>query len=263
MTAALPPKKKPRLALPSLDSSFFSSPSQTGVSTSAATVAAGLREGQRQRSSPHVVGQFPSLVYVPVPADAAASLLEASERYLTTVSSSDVLGGRPFVPLAADGLHVSLSRDFMLFRDTLDPFCDALEGSVRGVREFSYAVDTGRPRLLVNDAGTRLFLAFGVCEGGARFISLVREAVDPVLERFGAAERYYDECDVHVSVASVVPCRPIDSEALSELRQTLQTTVETEGTDQETHEDHILHVRATKVLCKRGDRCFVVKLVPN
>ena len=242
------------MILPSLDSSFFSTPSSV-------TVAEGLREGQRQRSSPHVVGQFPSLVYVPVPLDAASSLLEASEPYLRTLASSDVLGGRPFDPLPAENLHISLSRDFMLFRDTLDPFCDALKESMRDLKEFSYAVDTDRPRLLANDAGTRLFLAFGVCEGDSRFKTLVREAVDPVLKRFGAAECYYDECDVHVSVASVVPCKAIDTEALNSLREELQTSVVAKDSVKGEHD--ILHMRATKVLCKRGDRCFTVNLLKD
>lgn len=253
------PKRQKRSALPDLDPTLFG-PSEPAQESAAA--AADLACGRAHRRVAHVVGQFPSHVFVPlVPSDAATALMRAGTALLDTLKGVDLgplLHDRTFEPVPRTALHVSLSRDFVLFRDVLDPFCAALRDGLASALRFAFTVDVARASVFANDDGTRLFLAFRVAAGAPHLQRLVRDAVDPLLARFGAAEPYHADCTMHVTVASAVPCRAADAPALAALQACVDSVLSCLPSDEV--EGSVVHAEARAVHCKRGDRCFVVNL---
>lgn len=257
-TSGAPAPKRPRrAALPDLDPALFGPPAPEPAA------AADLACGRAHRRVAHVAGQFPAHVFVPLaPRAAGDALAGAGAALVAALARADLgplLRGRALVPVPRAALHVSLSRDFVLYRDALDPFCAALCAALRAARRFAFAVDVARAHVLTNDAGTRLFLAFRVAAGAPPLQQLVRGAVDPLLARFGAAAPYHADCRMHVTVASAVPCRPVDACALAALQECVDAVLPLPASPPAA-EGGVVHAEARAVHCKRGDRCFVVNL---
>lgn len=286
MTDCTPPPTK-RGRLPPLDAALFA------PLPAPATAAEDLAHGRQHRRTPHAAGQYPCHVFVPLATRAAEQLHRRTQRLLErlgTFSSSSssegdsAMAGRAFEPLPASALHVSLSRDFLLCRDELEPFCDALQAAVRDVGSFALVLDTEQPLVLANDDGTRLFIAWRVCAGARGLKSLVRDVVDPLLARYGAGEPYYADCTMHVSTASVVPAAPVDCKALGNVQARVAaaaaaagdccggSSVGKEDSDRCGSEDEVTKCEngsggklfpkseVRTLGCKRGDWCFLARL---
>ena len=257
-TAPASKRRKKCPVLPDLDPALFGTPQQSADDDEGA--AADLARGCPHRRVAHVAGQFPSHVYVPLaPRAAADAVTEAGTALVTALATADLstaLAGRTFAPTPRTSLHVSLSRDFVLFRDALEPFCTALRDALASTRRLAFDIDVAQVHVLTNDDGTRVFVAFGVNTGAAQLQTLVRGTVDPLLTRFGAAAPYPAPARMHVSVASVVPRIPIDSAALD----ALQKRVDAVWSSDSASVSGVVHAEARTVHCKRGDRCFVVQL---
>ncbi|KAL4429009.1 hypothetical protein ABPG77_006048 [Micractinium sp. CCAP 211/92] len=147
-----------------------------------------LHQG-RTRTFPHIHGSFPTHVYIEVPVpssclgplgellSAVSARLPALQAVVHAPPSSSCQGapppsvslpaaGAPQVPAHPQELyHVSLSRTVPVRQDQIEPLVESLRRRLRQHDTFSICM--GRPEVLVNDEGSRTFLALAACCPGA------------------------------------------------------------------------------------------------
>ncbi|KAG6609316.1 U6 snRNA phosphodiesterase [Phytophthora cinnamomi] len=164
-------------------------------------------EPQWKRAFPHVDGNWPSHVRINIPV--TKELRELAKRAIDRAQElvDDTVVLIPFKELGLgespstisdDGLHLSLSRPFVLTYDQIEGFVDSLRAALKWRQCFS--VTLRRPLVLVNDDRSRSFLALRVGEGEQQFIQVLR-CVDQCLARL-ELPTYYKDPIPHVSIAS-------------------------------------------------------------
>ncbi|KAE9028372.1 hypothetical protein PF010_g1849 [Phytophthora fragariae] len=139
-------------------------------------------EPQWKRAFPNVDGNWPSHVRIDIPVTEGLQLRlgESSSRH------SD------------NGLHLSLSRPFVLTFDQIEGFVDSLRSALKWRQRFSVTLQGAL--VLVNDDRTRSFLSLRVSEGEQQLKQVLR-CVDQCLARF-ELPTYYEDPIPHVSIAS-------------------------------------------------------------
>ncbi|KAG7397363.1 poly(U)-specific 3'-to-5' RNA exonuclease [Phytophthora boehmeriae] len=159
-------------------------------------------EPQWTRAFPHVDGNWPSHVRIDIPVtqklrDVATEIIKRTQEFV-----GDAVDVVPFEELEVgkeeQGLHLSLSRPFVLRYDQIDAFVDALRAVLKWRHRFSITLQ--QVLVLLNDEKTRSFLALRVGEGEQHINRLLR-CVDQCLEQF-KQPTYYENPIPHVSIAS-------------------------------------------------------------
>jgi len=99
-----------------------------------------LQEPQWQRAFPHVDGNWPSHVRIDISVtpdlrDLAKDVIERAQELVgdivTLVPFAELGLGESLTSENSDGLHVSLSRPFVLTHDQIDGFVDALRAALK------------------------------------------------------------------------------------------------------------------------------------
>ncbi|KAF4320471.1 hypothetical protein BBO99_00002612 [Phytophthora kernoviae] len=146
-------------------------------------------EPQWTRAFPHVDGNWPSHVRINIPVnqklrDLATGIIKRAQKLV-----GDAVNVVPCEELEVgndeQGLHLSLSRPFVLKYDQIDGFMDALRAALK----WRHCVTLQQELVLVNDEKTRSFLALRVGEGEQNFSQLLR-TVDQCLKRFNQPSYY-------------------------------------------------------------------------
>ena len=161
----------------------------------------------RVRNFPHVAGNFPTTVYVPVrlgpeqreALDAAYAQLRAA---LGPGLQPLAVGGGVSPGDFLEGGHISLSRTVPTRREQREALLGALSRKLQGG-----ATAVGGPFSLTfkglevfeNDEGTRCFVAFAL-SGGLRSVLHLISSVDEAFRELGLPE-YYPEPRPHLSFA--------------------------------------------------------------
>ncbi|KAG6977198.1 hypothetical protein JG688_00000604 [Phytophthora aleatoria] len=147
-------------------------------------------EPQWTRAFPHVDGNWPSHVRIDIP---VTQELRELARYAIKRAQGIVGDAVTLVPFeelglgeasstgANNGLHLSLSRPFVLTYAQINGLVESLRAALKWQQRFN--VTLRRALLLVNDDKTRSFLALRVAEGEQQFTQVLR-CVDQCLSRF-------------------------------------------------------------------------------
>ena len=154
----------------------------------------------RTRMPPHMLGNYPSHVFVPVVEVAAMPGFKALARRATAATWGSASGKRRrHRRFPAEKLHVSLSHTFVLREHHIETFASKLRDTM-AERACFWATATGH-RTFRNADGSRVFAALEVLDDPQdREMRGLIGAVDEVLRRFKQAP-YFDEPQLHISVA--------------------------------------------------------------
>ncbi|KAG3119663.1 hypothetical protein PI124_g2155 [Phytophthora idaei] len=197
---------------PSDDAASSSSDSEVGCAVAGDDAQVGTKrkrsdEPQWTRAFPHVDGNWPSHVRIDIP---VTQELRELARYAIKRAQGIVGDAVTLVPFeelglgeasstgANNGLHLSLSRPFVLTYAQINGLVESLRAALKWQQRFN--VTLRRALVLVNDDKTRSFLALRVAEGEQQFTQVLR-CVDQCLSRF-ELPTYYKDPIPHVSIAS-------------------------------------------------------------
>lgn len=161
------------------------------------------------RSKPHVPGNWSGHVYVPIPASNNTAWKDAINESLVRFQIH--LEDRPqqkqqqdvittIVSHVDEGLHLSLSRPFVLQLSSISSFVECLQQRLQYLPTTTLRVSPGKEQILVNDDQTRSFWTWPVDENPT-LISII-DQINTVLQRYKQAP-YYDPPKFHISLASV------------------------------------------------------------
>jgi hypothetical protein len=158
----------------------------------------------RVRSFPHVVGNYPGFVYLPM---SRIEGLEAAAVRATKIAAAVLnqnwklgcsRGNQPLLHrITVQNLHLSLSRTFALRYAQIKPVVELLRKHLNACPCFDAAVSG--VDLYSNDDKTRSFVGLSLSLGSTRMQTLTR-AVNHALASF-SLEPFYEEMRFHVSVA--------------------------------------------------------------
>jgi 2'-5' RNA ligase len=152
------------------------------------------RDG-RVRSFPHVKGNFPGFVFVPIigAGDALkAAAMQAVEAAALVLGPSRVLHR---IPLSE--VHLSLSRTFAVRRPQIDSLVQLLRDQLHALPRFTATLCGAA--LYSNDDASRTFVGLRL-DGGEKRTHMMVRGVDRALETFRVPP-YYSDLSFHVSIA--------------------------------------------------------------
>ncbi|KAA1081451.1 poly(U)-specific 3'-to-5' RNA exonuclease, variant 3 [Puccinia graminis f. sp. tritici] len=156
-----------------------------------------LHQG-RKRARPHVDGDWPTHIYISI--NFQAKTMELLKKIVKELAQEDhskvwhlLTEGTP----SDSSLHLSLSRPAFLKTNERDNFIEELKKVVKGIKLFE--VYFSNFSTLVNDEGTRAFLALEVGSGHSLLCDLLKQ-IDKTLELF-CQNKYYENPRFHVSIA--------------------------------------------------------------
>ena len=160
----------------------------------------------KTRTFGHVVGSFPTHVFVPLrPCRAARAQLES----LVAGACAAIPGLRPMEEGSPEGgrigLHMSLSRTCPTRRGQHRTILQGLRKQLRRQQQWAAALefDVGSPIVLTNDERTRTFVCLQLhasAAGARRGLDAFVRAVDIVFRQHGL-QTYYADPVHHVSIA--------------------------------------------------------------
>ncbi|KAE8910297.1 hypothetical protein PF005_g1390 [Phytophthora fragariae] len=164
-------------------------------------------EPQWKRAFPNVDGNWPSHVRIDIPVteglrEIAKCAIDRAQELMgdivTLVPFEELRLGESSSRHSDNGLHLSLSRPFVLTFDQIEGFVDSLRSALKWRQRFSVTLQGAL--VLVNDDRTRSFLSLRVSEGEQQLKQVLR-CVDQCLARF-ELPTYYEDPIPHVSIAS-------------------------------------------------------------
>lgn len=165
----------------------------------------------RVRSFPHIEGNYPTFVYIPVYITAVDGLMPCADRLLQQFrdwlpgrqvysiselrdeSSGDVTSSRRPLELI---YHVSISRTVGVRQHQIDPLIDLLRSTLTPERSFEASF--GAYEVFTNDEHTRSFLSLSVVDGKSKVCSLIAK-VDGVFKQF-RLPTYYEDPRPHMTI---------------------------------------------------------------
>ncbi|XP_071814083.1 U6 snRNA phosphodiesterase 1-like [Apostichopus japonicus] len=148
----------------------------------------------RQRSFPHVPGNWATFVYCKVSVSDAMTRLMAD---LLDCFNTEDEGEEVKVELMED-VHVSLSKTVTLQYHCIEPLtADLMQGLTATIPQFDFSFDG--IKILTNDEKSRSFLALTVGVGSSQLQSAV-DVVDKCLGEYSLESFYKDAC-FHASFA--------------------------------------------------------------
>ncbi len=158
----------------------------------------------RTRSFPHVEGQYATHVFseISVP-ESARKAYEAFQSHLSNhvgprarmhpiQSGSDALKNKMF-------LHISLSKTVPITRPQMESLLRELKHAFRKKKRALHLRIGGAAKVLVNEDGTRTFVALHVADPSGMLEDMI-ESVSDIFVRHGLP-KYYENPDLHVSIA--------------------------------------------------------------
>eukprot|EP00922_Rhytidocystis_sp_ex-Travisia-forbesii_P002355 GHVS01003446.1.p1 GENE.GHVS01003446.1~~GHVS01003446.1.p1 ORF type:complete len:240 (+),score=44.54 GHVS01003446.1:282-1001(+) len=160
---------------------------------------------QRYRQQPHVDGNYPTIIYIPV--SLTPALHQSQLRCIKVLNHlTDDSSSPPAVCTAATGdnigLHLSLSKLVMLRYDFIEPFVRQLKDALSSQHRFAVLFSKAEVDIFPNELFNRFFAAIPVdsfCT--TQLIGPLVNKVNEVLRNFGLSE-YYEESRPHLSLAS-------------------------------------------------------------
>eukprot|EP00741_Cyanophora_paradoxa_P025680 tig00000388_g24783.t1 len=155
----------------------------------------------RVRTFPHVVGNYPSYVYIPVRvSDELVRLVHSAlDRVRAALSAGAADGSGP--PEVKENTsaeyHVSVSRTFVLRREQIAPFVASLRKAMRNTARYKAALSG--VEFFTNEEQTRSFVSIPIRKGLVETCSIIK-AVDEVMQAY-ELRPFYPEPRPHVTVA--------------------------------------------------------------
>lgn len=165
----------------------------------------------RTRTFPHVAGNWPTIVFVPVDSnlgslapETASKIKGIQARVLETLKLAKL------VTVASDSwkmemmempeLHLSLSRTFTLREHEFAVFVQAMRSSLSHLNAPAFEVDLSETEWYLSDDRSRSFLSLNVNEGTDKnAVCAIIDAVDDAVALLGKPE-FYDDPKPHVSL---------------------------------------------------------------
>lgn len=206
----------------------------------------------RTRSFPHVEGQYATHVFLEISmpdSEHVRKAYNAFQSHLSTHMGPEARmhpiesGTRALIKRETMCLHVSLSKTVPITSVQMESLLRELKAAFRKKKRALHLRIGGAAKVLVNEDGTRTFVALHVTDPGGMVENMI-ESVSHVFIRHGLP-KYYDSPDIHVSIAWCLgnSATGMLKEALSACSTLLQRLVWT---------THI-----TRVLCRIGakDHC--------
>lgn len=161
----------------------------------------------RVRSFPHVTGNYPTHVFVAVPAPkhVRTALQQLTEQLKPLLDGLhpvvDSVGQKRALPSTQgsvqDSYHLSLSRTIPIKYDQIDPLIGSLHTHLAATHSFSLKL--GQLKVFINDQRTRTFLALGLQTGAEQVCQIIHK-VDVAFRHHGL-QTFHEDPDPHVSIA--------------------------------------------------------------
>jgi len=152
------------------------------------------RDG-RVRSFPHVKGNFPGFVFVPI--IGAGDALKAAAMQAVDAAALVLGADRVLHRIPLSEVHLSLSRTFAVRRPQIDNLVQLLRDQLHALPRFTASLCGAS--LYTNDDASRTFVGLRLDAGEKRTHMMVR-GVDRALDTFRIPP-YYSDLSFHVSVA--------------------------------------------------------------
>mmetsp|Transcript_5555 Transcript_5555/g.10891 ORF Transcript_5555/g.10891 Transcript_5555/m.10891 type:complete len:263 (+) Transcript_5555:58-846(+) len=162
----------------------------------------------RTRSFPHVEGQYATHVFLEIAlpdSERVRKIYDAFQLHLSThVGPQSRMhpienGTRASKNRETMCLHVSLSKTVPITSVQMESLLRELKAAFRKKKRALHLRIGGAAKVLVNEDGTRTFVALHVTDPGGMVEDMI-ESVSRVFIRHGLP-KYYDNPDIHVSIA--------------------------------------------------------------
>jgi hypothetical protein len=162
----------------------------------------------RTRSFPHVEGQYAAHVFLEIAlpdSERVRKIYDAFQLHLSThVGPQSRMhpiesGTRASKNRETMCLHVSLSKTVPITSVQIETLLRELKAAFRKKKRALHLRIGGAAKVLVNEDGTRTFVALHVTDPGGMVEDMI-ESVSRVFIRHGLP-KYYDNPDIHVSIA--------------------------------------------------------------
>ncbi|KAF2360030.1 U6 snRNA phosphodiesterase Usb1 [Trinorchestia longiramus] len=207
----------------------------------------------RVRSFPHDLGNWASIFYLPLNEDTSSGVgLTSYDTLRALVTEAVSICGRHNLSLTpSTNFHISLSKTLPLRIHLIPPLAHDVRASLTNTHRFS--VWLNKFAVYVNDEKTRTFLGLRVLHGRPQLTSVVAK-LDRILQGY-SLPIYYEECDLHASVAWV---RGDQRAALEPLLPYL----ESHFSDYFNDADYLRSFEAKYIHLKAGNRVTCIQLGP-
>eukprot|EP01029_Cantina_marsupialis_P028199 TRINITY_DN775850_c0_g1_i1.p1 TRINITY_DN775850_c0_g1~~TRINITY_DN775850_c0_g1_i1.p1 ORF type:complete len:251 (-),score=52.81 TRINITY_DN775850_c0_g1_i1:230-982(-) len=178
------------------------------------------------RSFEHVDGNWPSLVFAAI---GETDFEIPKDEILQSYEWNQDMG--------AIGVHLSLSKPFVLRKHHISSFVKKLKHSLKGITPFTMRMTDAS--IFVNEDKSRSFLVFNGTKGRIKLIQ-VTKLIDVILREY-KQEPYFDDPIPHFSIAHCVE----DLSSLCDWSIKIQKPVS---------------IQVNEISCQVGNQCFRIKL---
>jgi len=138
------------------------------------------------RSFPHIQGNFPAFVYIPVSCEGSSELTALVTRAFNIAKEKHSLNIEK-----QEEYHISLSRTFTLREHHIELFVHNFIETFHQINFPRFDVTLGHYEYYVNDEMTRSFLSINISEGREEICELISQ-LDKVLAQFKLPVFYQD-----------------------------------------------------------------------
>ncbi|XP_018021392.1 U6 snRNA phosphodiesterase 1 [Hyalella azteca] len=207
----------------------------------------------RVRSFPHDVGNWASIVYLPLNEDTSSGVgITSYETLQALVTEAVSICQRQSLCLTpSTDFHISLSRTLLLRIHLIHPLAHDVRASLANTHRFH--VFLNKFAVYVNEDKTRTFLGLKVLHGQSQLANVVAK-LDRIFQTYNLPT-FYEDCDLHASVAWVRG----DQRAALEL---LLPSLESHFHDYFNYDDHLRSFHAKYIHLKAGNRVNCIQLGP-
>jgi U6 snRNA phosphodiesterase len=166
----------------------------------------------RKRTFPHVAGNWPTSVFIPLDLNLGGNMSGISECIQSIRSRLlEEFKGRGFIDAKGEkhvmqtiedaDLHISISRTFALREHEFGLFLEHLRKSLRDLNAPSFDIDFDEYEWYMSDDSSRSFVSLNVREGvDKNAVCALIAAVDDALEVVGKP-KFYEDPKPHVSIS--------------------------------------------------------------